>query len=182
MSVKIKATALLTAYSHDEIASWKIATGCDGDPVMPELREDAANQSTFFSSELPPHKWCEAQKLLLYWEQQNGLFPRSLHAMDTFWFKKASFFIDTFSPVPRLYTKEAVVPYILAMRLLLKLSLFLKNAAAGVFVNADEPKLEEWIKIMKDADEPLYSTVVELFWIPFYTATGLLLLPNLLEF
>jgi hypothetical protein len=150
---------------------------------MPELRKDAANEPTFFSSELPPDKWCEVQKLLLNWEQEHGLFPASLHAMNTFWFKKASFFIDTFSPVPRLHTKEAVVPYMLAMRLLRKLSLFLKSAATDVFINADEPKLEEWIKIMKDADEPLYSTVVEKFWIPFYKAGGLLdLLPNSLEF
>jgi hypothetical protein len=183
-SVKIKATALLTAYSLDERASWKIATGCDGDPVMPELRKEAANEPTYFSSELPPDKWCEAQKLLLNWEQQqHGTFPASLHAMDTFWFKKASFFIDTFSPVPRLYTKEAVVPYILASRLLLKLSLFLKSAADGdAFINADEPKKEEWIKIMKDLDEPLYSTVVEQFWIPWYTDQELLLLPTSLEF
>jgi hypothetical protein len=130
-------------------------------------------QPTFFSSEMAPHKWVEAHKMLRKWEQEAGrLFPKSQASLDVFWHRTTVAFNRSFNPRPRKYTKEVTQPQLVAVRLMRTLSMFLRIEGDKHFANTDDPSLQEWINVMRTLDEPLFTSVVVNFCIPLYKYQG----------
>lgn len=165
----------LESYTEDEKLLWKAALGVDPEdevPAMPPLRLEEGQKPTFFSDEMPPHRWLEAHRMLLQWERDVGqIFPKRHASMDAFWHRVTVVFSRTFDPRPRTFTKEVIQPHLVAVRLLRALSLILKKNT-NFFENVQEPTLEEWINVMKD--EPSYPLIVAKFCIPLYKSQGLL--------
>lgn len=162
----------LETYTEEEKMMWKVAIGSDEEPVMPELRLKEGAKPTHFSSEMAPHKWVDAHKMLMQWEKEAGrMFPKSHKSMDVFWHRTTVVFNRTFDPRPRKYTKEVIQPHLVAVRLMRTLSLLIKNEPLR-FANVEKPTLEEWITIMKENKEPLFQSVVVQFCVPLYKGQG----------